>query len=487
MPDFLEAIGSAGVRPFWVPVLVWTASAGVVVVVLGVLDQRLHPLAGYRLRQALLLALPASLLAVSWAPVSLAPVSWAAVADPSRPVSPGGFGPAMPPPLETAPAGVDPGSPANVAMAVLGVATVAVVLLAAVRLAMLAADVRRLRRLRLAAPRVAGPATVRTLGALAEQLGVRRPVELLEGPPDSVPMTFGGRRPVVVVPRSLRDSPESLRTVLAHELIHVRRADYLWAMADCLTSAAFAFHPLVRLLRKGIERCRETSCDAEIVASGIVRPSDYAELLVRTHASAQFPVTAVAAGMSARSVPLKQRLETMKNFAENRPSRRQRLGFLFASGLLFIVVAALGACVGGTERDAAAPGDLSGLLVLDSNRLSGASDTQVFSYQVLLEDDGRFPKGTVRRVSEQELLEELTRLEVQREYLRERMDEMRSAMDDIVEGEDAGSVGDANGWREFNDLQELRSLLRSKYKERIRMSETLRLEYETQKRMREER
>jgi len=110
----------------------------------------------------------------------------------------------------------------------------------------------------------------------------------------------------------------------------------------------------------------------------------------------------------------------------------------------------------------------------------------VFSYQVLLEDDGRFPKGTVRRVSEQGLLEELARLEVQREYLRERMDEIKGTMDDLVDG-DAGSVGDANRWREFNDLQERQSLLRYKYKERIRMSETLRLEYETQKRMRAQR
>ena len=481
MSDFLQAIGSAGVWPFWVPVLVWTALAGVAVLVLGAFGQRLHPLAGYRLRQALLLALPGSLLAVPWAPVS-----WAAVADPLRPASPGAFDPAMLPPTETVPAGVDPGTPANVAMAVLGVATVAIVLLAVVRLAMLAADVRRLCRLRLAAPRVADPAIMRMLGALAEQLGVRRPVELLEGPPDSVPMTFGGRRPVVVVPESLLDLPESLRTVLAHELVHVRRADYLWALADCLTSAAFAFHPLVRLLQKGIERCRETSCDAEIVTSGIVRRSDYAELLVRSHTPAQFSLTAVAAGMSARSVPLKQRLETMKNFAETRPSRRQRLSVLFGSGLLFVVVAAFGACLGGTEHDATAPGDLTGLLALDSNRLSSATDTPVFSYQVLLEDDGRFPKGTVRRVSEQGLLEELARLEVQREYLWERMDELSRAIDDVA-GEDTGYLSDEMRWREYNDLQERQSLLRSKYKERIRMSETLRLQYETQKRMRAQR
>ena len=318
MFELLEMIGTAGVWPFWVPVLVWTGLAGVAALGLE-LARAVHPMVGYRVRQALLLALPASLLVVPWAPGLRV-----AGPSPQRPVPAGPFAPAT-----SRFEGVVPiGEPAMVdtAMTLLGVATVAILVLAVVRLAVLAADVHRLRRLRLAAPGVSDPATVRTLGTLGQQLGVQRPVELLEGPPDSVPMTFGARRPVVVVPRSLLDSPESLRIVLAHELIHVRRADYLWALADCLTSAAFAFHPLVRLLRRGIERCRETSCDAEVVAAGIVRPSDYAELLVRTHTPAQFPMTAVAASMSARSVPLKQRLETMKNFAEIRPSRRQRLG-----------------------------------------------------------------------------------------------------------------------------------------------------------------
>ena len=115
---------------------------------------------------------------------------------------------------------------------------------------MLAADLHRLGRLRVTAPRVGDPAPNRLLRAIAGQFGVRRPVELLEGPPDSVPMTFGARKPVVVVPRSLLDSPGSLKIVLAHELIHIRRADYVWALLDCLTAALFAFHPLIRLLRR---------------------------------------------------------------------------------------------------------------------------------------------------------------------------------------------------------------------------------------------
>ena len=103
--------------------------------------------------------------------------------------------------------------------------------------------------------------------------------------------------------------------------------------------AAFAFHPLVRLLRRQIERCRETSCDAEVVAAGIVRPREYAGLLVDVHAPARFPMPAVAAGMSARSVTLKQRVETVARFADARPASRRRGGAVLASGLAFFSLA----------------------------------------------------------------------------------------------------------------------------------------------------
>ncbi len=154
-------------------------------------------------------------------------------------------------------------------------------------------------------------------------------------------MTFGFRRPVVVVPRTLLDTPDSLRTVLAHELIHVRRGDYFWALLECLTGAVFAFHPLARLLRLAIERCRETSCDAEVVAAGLVRPREYAELLAHTHTPAQFPTPAVAASMSARAVTLKERLETMKYFADTRLTLRRRVGLVLGAGTLFVLCVAV--------------------------------------------------------------------------------------------------------------------------------------------------
>lgn len=250
--------------------------------------------------------------------------------------------------------GADPGRGVDIALALLGAATVAIILLAIGRLAVLATDLRQLRRLRQVAARVDDPAPRQALRELAEQIGVRQPVELLEGPPDSTPMTFGAWRPVIMVPRALMGSPESLAAVLAHELMHIRRADYSWALIDFLVSAAFAFHPLVWVLRRGIERCREMSCDAEVLARGFVRHKPYAELLAHTHAPTQFPMYAVAATLSAPSLKLKERLETLKHFAHKKLTSRQRVGIVLGAGLVCLVVAMAGACATRTDGESRA-------------------------------------------------------------------------------------------------------------------------------------
>ncbi|MDE2678770.1 MAG: M56 family metallopeptidase [Gemmatimonadota bacterium] len=344
MVDFLEGLGSVSVWAFWAPVLVWTGLAGVAVLVLARM-RGLHPIAGYRLRQALLLALPVGVLAAPWVP-GLLPAGPASVG----PV-PSVNGAAMAPSVADGVAlAADGGRGVDIAMALLGAATVAIVLLAIWRLAILATDLRQLRRLRQVAVRVDDAAPRRQLRKLAEQTGVRRPMELLEGPPDSAPMTFGAWRPVIMIPRSVLGSPDSLDGVLVHELVHIRRADYTWALLDCLVSAALAFHPLVWFLRRGIERCRETSCDAEVLARGFVRPKPYAELLAHTHTPTQFPMPAVAASLSAPSLKLKERLEIMKNFADQSLTSRQHVGIVLGAGLVCVVVAVAGACATRTEE-----------------------------------------------------------------------------------------------------------------------------------------
>ena len=371
--QFLEHIGNASVLTFWVPVLVWTALAGVAAFWLA-MARNLHPLGGYRLRQALLLALPASILVGPWLPELSLPVARAPAVEPLTRATAGTLEPAVAPtalrpeslgpaasgsidgswtPADAAPGMADPlrVPGIDIAVTLLGLAVVAVVLLAVVRLSMLAAAAGKLHLLGRTAPRIGDPSACRLLKTLAGQLGVRRPVELREGPPGCIPATFGTWRPIVICPPELLESPDSLRAVLLHELIHVRRGDHMWALLDCLTAAAFAFHPLVRVLRRGILHYRETSCDAEVLSAGRVPVVQYAELLVRTHTANRVAIGTPAATFFSQPSSLRQRLETIRRFGVSRRTlqRPGRLviasvfvfaGLAFASGATTVGVAA---------------------------------------------------------------------------------------------------------------------------------------------------
>ena len=482
MFELLEEIGSVSVWPFWAPVLAWTGLTVLAAIGLG-WKRGLHPIAGYRLRQALLLALPVSILAVPWVPGLLPPAPapvgpvWSVTGTLLPPSDTGGI-----------PPGPHPGGGVDLVSVLLGAATVAIFLLAVGRFAMLAADLRQVRRLRGIARRVDDPPARQTLLELAKRVGVRRSVELLEGPPESAPMTFGAWRPVILVPRAMLDAPKSLGPILAHELIHIRRADYSWALVDCLVSAAFAFHPLVWVLRRGIERCRETSCDAEVLARGFVRPKPYAELLSHTHAPSQFPMPVVAASMSAPPLTLKERLEAMKNFAHKRLTSRQRAGIVAGAGAVCLIVALAGACATRGEEEAILTlPEPSGLqeggtyVTRAAQRVSGPDYTDgvgpatvgdTLTYRIPP------PIGTgmqyYPRATEQEVMDKLNELSVQIQYLRERIANTREAMD-------KREVRD----QEYNYLLQREELLQSMHAEHVRVAELTMLQYETTKRLRE--
>ncbi len=459
MSEVLVALGEAGLVALWMPVIIWTGLAGVTMVALA-LARGMHPLLGYRLRQGLLLALPASVVVTPWLPVP-------ELIRRSLPAE-------LASPLDAAiPSTVTPGQLAVVQVdlgtVLPGLVTMAVILLALVRLSMLARDLRQLHRLRVAASALDDKTADRTLRELAHRLDLQRPVELLKGPDGSVPITFHWRRPAILVPRSLLGDPGALRIVLAHELIHVRRHDYIWALLDCLTSAAFAFHPLTWLLRRGIDRCRETSCDAEVVAAGFAPPEKYAEVLVRTHDQARVPMTAVAAGMAARSPTIKKRLETMQQFAHTKPTSRLRTVSAIAAALLFLVTTTVAGCVGRSE-------------IPDSSQAPASSDGAVRYYPITVSDTVRYIYPASSRT--QEASAALRRLEIELAYLQERMDALQEEADAIPrtrpelppQGED---------YPAYSRLMQRLTLLNEMLKERIRGIEILRMKQETERRLKE--
>ena len=120
-----------------------------------------------------------------------------------------------------------------------------------------------IRRLRLCATVEAPPAVRATFRQIAAALGIRRPVLLRVTSAITGPVTVGALRALVLLPLSAATSltPEQLEVVLAHELAHVRRQDYLWNLVQTLAETLYFFHPAVWWIGSRIRHERELCCD----------------------------------------------------------------------------------------------------------------------------------------------------------------------------------------------------------------------------------
>jgi beta-lactamase regulating signal transducer with metallopeptidase domain/protocatechuate 3,4-dioxygenase beta subunit len=120
--------------------------------------------------------------------------------------------------------------------------------------------VARLRRVAVSAP----PAEWReALDALMARMRVAAPVRLLASALASTPTVVGWLRPAILVPvEALTGMPaEHVRALLAHELAHILRRDYLVNMLQSVAEAVLFYHPAVWWVSGRIRAERESCCD----------------------------------------------------------------------------------------------------------------------------------------------------------------------------------------------------------------------------------
>jgi beta-lactamase regulating signal transducer with metallopeptidase domain len=139
--------------------------------------------------------------------------------------------------------------------------------------------IQRLRRSSL----VSVPAHVRVaFDGMARRMGIERRIDLRISARISGPLAMGMLKSVVLLPASALTalSPEQLEVVLAHELAHIRRADYLWNMVQTMIETLFFFHPAVWWVSGDLRRQRELCCD-DAALECCADPVTYATALLR--------------------------------------------------------------------------------------------------------------------------------------------------------------------------------------------------------------
>ena len=111
------------------------------------------------------------------------------------------------------------------------------------------------------------------LARLATHFGIARTVGLRVVDALASPVTVGWLRPVVLVPASLVSGmpPDLLDALLAHELAHVRRMDYLVNLVQNVIEALLFYHPAVWWISKQVRDEREKIAD-DFAASKLGEP-----------------------------------------------------------------------------------------------------------------------------------------------------------------------------------------------------------------------
>jgi TonB family protein len=146
------------------------------------------------------------------------------------------------------------------------------------------------------------PSPHRALAAeLAAQLGIHRPVDVLEAAADTMPMTFGIIRSGIFLPSGADQwSRERLRVVLLHELAHVRRHDVAAHFVSQLALALHWWNPLAHVAWRESLKERERAADDLVLQAG-ARPSEYAGHLLEVARSLRMPGSFGALAMARRS------------------------------------------------------------------------------------------------------------------------------------------------------------------------------------------
>ncbi len=137
------------------------------------------------------------------------------------------------------------------------------------------------RRLRTVGVSPVAAAVQSVLERAAVRLGLTSAVAVLQSTLVHAPVVLGYFRPVILLPACVVTGlpAAQLESILAHELAHIRRHDYLVNLLQTLVETLFFYHPAVWWLSRQIRNERENCCDDAAMAA-VGSRADYGRALL---------------------------------------------------------------------------------------------------------------------------------------------------------------------------------------------------------------
>ena len=128
---------------------------------------------------------------------------------------------------------------------------------------------------------------------IAKRLGLKRVPTIYMTSAHLSPMLWWiGGKVRIVIPAALHEQMDArqFQWILAHELAHLRRRDYLVRWIEWLVCVGFWWNPVVWWARHNLRVNEELCCDALVVSSLQLKPQTYADSLLKAVEFIAFPV-----------------------------------------------------------------------------------------------------------------------------------------------------------------------------------------------------
>ena len=167
------------------------------------------------------------------------------------------------------------------------------------------------------------------LSIVAEQSGIKKPIELCVNPLVSSPLLIGFFRPCIVLPSA--DIPEKdFRYIILHELTHYKRRDMFYKWLVQITVCLHWFNPLVYLMSQEVTKACEFSCDEAVLAKmGCNHAQDYGKTLLDAMAAVgRYKENLGAVTLSENKQLLKERIGAIMSFKKASKAIRLLTGML---------------------------------------------------------------------------------------------------------------------------------------------------------------
>jgi|GEM_PF-944647 len=107
------------------------------------------------------------------------------------------------------------------------------------------------------------------INELAAKINIDRFVEVAQSELINAPMVLGYLKPVIMIPVGMFSglTTDQLEAIFVHELMHIKRRDYLVNLIQAVLEAIYFFNPFAWILSADIRREREHCCDDGVVVN----------------------------------------------------------------------------------------------------------------------------------------------------------------------------------------------------------------------------